>query len=153
MPVSTRKPVSASVALSSATSRSWRRSRSADEAVGDGQPRRVVGEHQVLVAELARGLDHLLERRAAVGGVGVAVAVAAQRAAAGRGGVGELAALGGLQPAQVVRLLAGERLGDAAGRHVADAAQPTQLAGQGERRQLVAVAAAQGRGGRGSRTR
>ena len=39
------------------------------------------------------------------------------------GGVGERRALGGLQTAQVHRLLAGERLGDALRRHVADPAQ------------------------------
>ncbi len=51
------------------------------QAVGDGQPRRVVGEHEVLVAELDRGEGHLLDRRAAVGPVGVGVQVAAQRRA------------------------------------------------------------------------
>ena len=36
------------------------------EPVGDRQPRRVVGQHHVLVAELARRLGHLPDRRAAV---------------------------------------------------------------------------------------
>ena len=67
----------------------------------------------------------------------MAVAVAAQRGAQVGGGVGEHAALGGLQPAQVLRLLAGERLDDAARGHVADPAQPAQLAGRRERGQLV----------------
>ena len=49
------------------------------QAVGDGEPRRVVGEHEVVVAELDRGERHLLDRRAAVGPVGVRVQVAAQR--------------------------------------------------------------------------
>ena len=48
------------------------------QPVGDREPRRVVGEHQVLVAELDRGERHLLDRRAAVGPVGVRVQVAAQ---------------------------------------------------------------------------
>ena len=117
------------------------------QPVGDRQPRRVVGEHEVLVAELEGRLDHLLDRRAAVGPVRVGVAVAAQRGAQLGGGVGEHAALGGLQAAQVVRLLAGERLGDAARRHVPDPAQPAQLTGLRERGQLVGVAATQGGGG------
>ena len=52
-----------------------------------------------------------------------------------------------LQPAQVVGLLAGERLGDAAGRDVADPAQAAQLAGRSERCQLVRFATAKGGGG------
>ena len=48
------------------------------EAVGHREPRRVVGEHEVVVAELDRGERHLLDRRAAVGPVGVGVQVAAQ---------------------------------------------------------------------------
>ena len=64
------------------------------QAVGDGQPGRVVGDDQVVVAELARGLDHLLERRSAIGRVRVAVAVAAQGRTEVGGGVGEGAALG-----------------------------------------------------------
>ena len=38
----------------------------AGEAVRDGEARRVIGEHHVLVAELDRGVGHLLDRRAAV---------------------------------------------------------------------------------------
>ena len=48
------------------------------EAVGHREARRVVGEHEVLVAELDRGERHLLDRRPAVGPVGVGVQVAAQ---------------------------------------------------------------------------
>ena len=51
------------------------------QAVGDRQPRRVVGERDVLVAEVARRLGHLLDRRAAVGPVRVRVQVAAQQRA------------------------------------------------------------------------
>ena len=51
------------------------------QPVGDRQPRRVVGEHEVVVAELDRGERHLLDRRAAVGPVRVRVQVAAQRGA------------------------------------------------------------------------
>ena len=42
-----------------------------------------------------------------------------------------------LQPAQVDRLLAGQRLGDAAGGHVADAGQLGQRAGRGPLGELV----------------
>ena len=81
------------------------------EPVGDGQPRRVVGEHEVLVAELDRGERHLLDRRAAVGPVGVRVQVAAQRGpqlrAAGRERAGVLASSSasrsGSSPAHGVR--------------------------------------------------
>ena len=48
------------------------------EPVGDLQPRRVVGERDVLVAQLDRGHHHLLDRRPAVGPVRVGVQVAAQ---------------------------------------------------------------------------
>ena len=61
------------------------------QPVGDGQPRRVVGQHEVLVAELHRGHRHLLDRRAAVGPVRVRVQVAAQRGA-------QLLAAGGERP-------------------------------------------------------
>ena len=60
----------------------------AGQAVGDGEPRRVVGEHDVLVAQRLGRPGHLLDVRAAVGPVAVRVAVAlqrrAQRLAAGR---------------------------------------------------------------------
>ena len=49
------------------------------QAVGDGQPRRVVGQHEVVVAEVAGGPGHLVDRAAAVGPVAVRVQVAAQR--------------------------------------------------------------------------
>ena len=77
------------------------------QPAGHLQPRRVVGEHHVLVPELDRRERHLLDRRAAVGPVGVGVAVAAQRRPQRRGGVVEVDALGRVQPAQVDRLLAG----------------------------------------------
>ena len=70
--------------LTASTTPSCRVSRSAAEPVGDGEPRRVVGEHEVVVAELDRGERHLLDRRAAVGPVGVGVQVAAQRARSSR---------------------------------------------------------------------
>ena len=55
------------------------------QPVGDPQPRRVVGQHQVVVAELDRGEGHLLDRRPAVGPVGVGVQVAPQQRRAARG--------------------------------------------------------------------
>jgi hypothetical protein len=72
------------------------------------QPGRVVGEHDVLVAEVAGRLRHLGDGRAAVGPVRVQVAVAAQRRE------------------QVDRHLAAQRLGDAPGRDVAYAGQLAQ---------------------------
>ena len=105
---------------------------------GHRQPGRVVGQHQVLVAELDRGQRHLLDRRAAVGPVRVGVAVAAQRGAQRRGLGVQVAALGGHQPAQVDRLLAGQRLRHAAGRHVTDAGQLGERAVAGPVGQLVA---------------
>ena len=48
------------------------------EAVGDGEPGRVVGEDEVVVAELDRGEGHLLDRRTPVGPVAVGVQVAPQ---------------------------------------------------------------------------
>ena len=71
----------------------------------------------------------------------MAVAVTAQGGAQVRGGVGERSALRGLQLAQVLRLLAGERLDDAACGDVADPAQPSQLPGRRERGQFVGVTA------------
>ena len=73
------------------------------QPVGDLEPRRVVGEHEVVVAELDRGERHLLDRRAAVGPVGVGVQVAAERGP-------DLAAAGGQRPGLLV-LEPGQPLG------------------------------------------
>ena len=78
MPVSSRN--GASVSLTSATRSSWSPQPLGRQAVGHRQPRRVVGEHDVLVAQVAGGPGHLLDRAAAVGPVGVACA--GRRAAA-----------------------------------------------------------------------
>ena len=51
------------------------------EAVGDREPRRVVGEHHVLVAERDRRAGHRLDGGAAVAPAAVQVQVAAQRVA------------------------------------------------------------------------
>ena len=90
MPGSRRKssPSASMAALMPATTSSCSAQPLGGEAVGDRQPRRVVGERQVVVAEAAGGLDHLLDRRAAVGPVGVGVQVALD------GGADRLAALG-----------------------------------------------------------
>ena len=94
------------------------------QPVGDRQPRRVVGERDVLVAEVARGQRHLLDRRAAVGPVRVRVQVAAQRRPQRRAAGGHrrrrrrppaCARYAGTSP--------GRRLGDHRGGHVADALQ------------------------------
>ena len=79
------------------------------QAVGDGQPGRVVGEHEVVVAELDGRERHLLDRRAAVGPVGVGVQVTAQPGA-------EFLPSGGQGP-RVLALDPGQSLGpDAAAR-------------------------------------
>ena len=93
------------------------------QPVGDRQPRRVVGEHHVLVAQLAGGLRHLADRRAAIRPVGVDVAVAAQCGAQRGAQLGDRLAAGRLQAAQVDRLLAAQRFGDGARQHLADARQ------------------------------
>ena len=80
--------------LSAATTSSCSAQPVGGQAAGHGQPGRVVGEHQVRVAEVDRGGDHLLDRRAAVGPVGVAVAVAAQRPAQRGRGLVDVGALG-----------------------------------------------------------
>ena len=107
------------------------------EPVGDGEPRRVVGDDEVVVAEVDRGLDHLGERGAAVGGVGVRMTVAAQGLAQRDGGLVERGVLGGAQASKVDGLLAGERLLDAARRHLPDTFQPDELARPGQLRQLL----------------
>ena len=106
------------------------------QPVGHRQPGRVVGQHQVLVAQLDRGQRHLLDRRAAVGPVRVAVAVAAQRLRSAAAAPSRSVPSSGDQAAQVDRLLAGQRLGDAAGGDLADPGQLGQRAGGGPRGQL-----------------
>jgi hypothetical protein len=79
---------------------------------GHGQPRRVVGERDPLVTDVAGRLGHLLGRAAAVGPVRVRVAVPAQRGPQrGRVSGRRLPE----QPAQIVRFLAAGRLGDGFG--------------------------------------
>ena len=51
------------------------------QAVGDREPRRVIGQDHVLVAEILRGAGHRLDRCAAVGPDRVGVAVALERSA------------------------------------------------------------------------
>jgi hypothetical protein len=99
----------------------------------------VIGDHQVVVAQLLRRQHHLPQRGAAVGGVGVAVAVAADGRPQRRGGLVERRVLRGLQPPQIDRLLPGHRLRDAAGGHLAHALEPHQLAGPDEAGDLVGV--------------
>ena len=109
------------------------------QPVRDRQPGRVIGQHHVLVAEVAGGLRHLPDRRATVGPVRMGVAVAAQRLPQRHAGRCERGAGGDhrparavLQPAQVVRLLAGQRLGDGGRGLVADARDVAQPAGGGQ---------------------
>ncbi|MDQ1500736.1 MAG: putative hydrolase, partial [Actinomycetota bacterium] len=59
------------------------------ETLGHGEPGRVVGQHHVLVAEIAGRPGHLVDRRTAVGPGGVRVAVAPQGRPQLGGGTGE----------------------------------------------------------------
>jgi hypothetical protein len=78
------------------------------QAVGDGEPRRVVGQRHVLVAQRHGGLGHLADRAAAVGPVGVHVQVPAQRGPERGDVVGHRGRLGGglLERREVVGHLA-----------------------------------------------
>ncbi len=118
------------------------------QPVRDLEPRRVVGEHEVLMAEVGRGQRHLLDRGTAVRPVGVHVQVAAQRLPQLPGRGRQVGALGAEQPPQVDRLLAGQGLGHAAGGHLADAGQFRQRAGRGALDQLVVRGPGHGRGRR-----
>ena len=106
------------------------------QPVGDGEPRRVVGQHQVLVAQVARRLGHLADRRSAVGPLGVGVAVTAQGGPQRRAAVDQRTGAG-LELVQVRRLDPGQRLGDAPGGGLADAGQRSQRLGERPVEQLV----------------
>ena len=107
------------------------------KTVGDGQPGRVIGQGPVAVAEVAGGPGHDVDGAAAVGPVGMAVAVALDggqhRGGAlvhrlGFRGVGVL----GLQVLEVGGHLAGQRLADDRRRGGADAGQVPQPAPGGQ---------------------
>ena len=109
------------------------------QAVGDGEPGRVVGEHEVLVPQVSRRRGHGPDRRAAVAPRRVAVAVASQRVAHD-GPFRRDRDLGlRLQLDEVRRDLAGERLGDGPGRRVADAREIGEGLVPGPPRQLVGI--------------
>ena len=82
------------------------------QPVGDRESRRVVGQDEVLVAELLSGTGHFIDRAAAVGPIGVSVAVALQ----GGANLPARSCLeireGALQPGEVRRLHPGQRLHD-----------------------------------------
>ncbi len=121
------------------------------QAVGDGQPRRVVGERQPLVAQVAGGLGHLLDGAAAVGPVGVGVAVAAQRGPQ-RLPAGHRPGLGAFQQAgQVAGLSAPHRLGDHLAGAAADAGQVGERAPVDPVAQLLGGQAGDGAGGAAER--
>ena len=82
------------------------------EAVGDREPRRMVGLHHVLVTERHRRRRHGLDGGAAVAPRRVQVAVALERVAVDLAGFGDRHLRLGLDLRQVRRLLAVERLGD-----------------------------------------
>jgi len=101
------------------------------QPAGDREPGRVVGEHHVLVTQLDRRERHLFDRGAAVGPVGVGMAVPAQGRPERRGRLVEVAPFGGAQAAQVHRLLTAQRLDHATGGHVAHTGELGQRAGGG----------------------
>ncbi len=80
------------------------------------------------MAERATGPGHLLDRRAAVGPVRVRVQVALERSAQRGGPLADRGVAERLDPAQVDRLLAGQRLGDHRRGDLADAGQLGQRA-------------------------
>ena len=117
--MSTSTPVrmrnGASSSLSRATTLELRLETLGVETVRDRERRRVVGEREVLVAELGRLAGHLLDGGPTVGPVGVQVEVALERGADRRAGTGVGRGLG-LEARQVLGHLAGERLVDRPGR-------------------------------------
>ena len=93
------------------------------KSVRHGQPGRVVGQRDVAVADRPCGGRHLLDRAPAVRPVRVGVQVAAERAAQRGRRPGQIGAGRRLQPPQVDRHLAADRLGDDGSGHVADPGQ------------------------------
>jgi hypothetical protein len=117
------------------------------QPLGDGQPRRVVGQRPVLVPERDGRLGHLLDRRAAVRPVRVAVQVAFERGPQ-RGGLGvQLDSGGGPHPSQVRRNLAIQAFVHYKGGDLADARQVAEPAGAGQPHELVPGEAGDDRGG------
>src|SRR5690606_29485497 len=98
------------------------------QAVGDLEPRRVVGQGEVLVAEGPRRLGHLPDRRAAVRPVAVGVQVAFQRGAQGGRGLLQWLPFGRLQAPQVDGGLAAQRLLDHQGGDLPDPGKRGQRA-------------------------
>ena len=109
------------------------------EAVGDRQAGRVVGQHHVLVPEVAGGGRHLLDLGPAVAPRRVEVAVAAQPLPVALPGGCDRHLRRLLEVGQIVRHLPGQGLGDHLGGRVADAVEVGQRAGRGPDRQLVGV--------------
>jgi hypothetical protein len=70
----------------------------------------VIGDDEVCVAQLDRGLRHLADAGATVGGFGVCMAVAAQGGAELGGTFRQRRALDGLEAAEVDRLLSAQAL-------------------------------------------
>ena len=90
------------------------------QAAGHLEPRRVVGDRAVLMAQRPRGDHHLLDRAAAVGPGGMAVQITPHRGPHGLPALGERHLLVP-QLLQVARDLPGQRLGDHGRRLRADA--------------------------------
>ena len=82
------------------------------QSVRDLQPRRVIGEREVVVPEVADLLGHRANRVAAVRPVGVHVQVALQLRAQRFAGLGARVSDVAQQLLQVRRRLAGQRFGD-----------------------------------------
>src|SRR4051794_16353398 len=105
------------------------------QSVGDGQARRVIGQHHVLVTEVARGARHRLDRRAAVTPQAVEMAVAFQSGAVLRSVASQRHTCLGLDLVDVARVPV-QRFGDESGSRIADPFQFCQGAGLGARREL-----------------
>ena len=106
------------------------------QPVGHPQPWAVVGEHEVVVAQLHGRHRHLLQRRAAVGPVGVGVQVAAQPGAQLLAARGQRAG-GRLEPDQALGDDPVARVGDDRGGARADAGQLGERAVGGATAYLV----------------
>lgn len=96
------------------------------QAARDGQPGRVVGEHGPLVAEPLGRAAHLLDRAAAVGPVGVQVAVTAKERPQPGASLDERGVRLALEPLQVPRHVTSEGLADHTGGLGSDALERLQ---------------------------
>ena len=102
------------------------------QTVRHREPGTVVGEHQILVPQVARRLGHLPDGAATIGPVRVAVTVAPQLPPQGGGRRRRLGKRLLLQMGQIRRHLAGQRLGDDAGGGVAHSVEVLESTAVGQ---------------------